>query len=97
MSLAAEAVIIRREEHRHPGGSETRMGLRLHRINEVRSEQRCALLAYGFLRGRTLKAIEPSSYTSPNWKRIEHLIAKYGMGDSRELMQQFSAWKEATT
>lgn len=58
MSLAAEARIIRREEHRWPGPSDIRNGLHLHRICDVRNEARASLLAYGYLRGRPYAAVE---------------------------------------
>lgn len=91
ISLADEARRIRAEEKRHPGGSDTRNGLYLHRINDVRKEARSALLAYGFLRGRTYTQIEPKSYTEPNWKRIATLVQKYGNASDG---QRLKAWAE---
>ena len=95
MSLAAEARIIRRETKRYPGEHPARIGLYFHRIHDVRMESRSACLAYGFLKGRSYKQIEQSSYTKPDWKRIEELIKKYGDGDPRDRMQKFSEWKDA--
>ena len=80
-SLAAEAALIKREERRwksvkndHP----LAMNLRLHRIHEVRTECRSAIIAYGYLRGRSYHKIEPKCHESPNWARVADLIRKYG-------------------
>ena len=66
-SLAEEARIIRREESRYKGPiwgpTETRNSLHNHRTYDVRNEARASLLAYGFLRGKTLTQIEKSTYT----------------------------------
>ena len=115
LSLAAEALLIRREERRalkssrryragHPSEFENgetcyRMrefiGLREHRLNDVRREARAALLAYGFLRGRRYNAMEAKPRERPAWKRVEALVTKYGEGDIRDRMQRFSEWKAA--
>ncbi len=95
MSLAAEAIIIRKETKRWPGDSPERLGLYAHRCMDVRSEARSGLLAYGFLRGRPYRKMEAVGSTTPNWKRVEALVTKYGGGDPRDLMQKFSEWKEA--
>lgn len=95
MSLAAEARIIRKETKRWPGESAERLGLYHHRIEDVRSEARSGLLAYGFLRGRPYRKMEALGSTVPDWKRVEALITKYGDGDLRGRMQRFSEWKEA--
>ena len=89
-SLAAEAQIIRHEERKYWGGSSLRIGLHLHRVNEVRSESRSAGLAYGFLRGKyPYAALEASIHTKPNWKRVEILMLKYA-----ELSPPSNAGKE---
>ena len=79
-SLAAEAVIIRREERklcdRRPDTLWSR--LNFHRRYDVRREARAAAIAYGFLRGRALTQIENKSHDAPDWKRIEALVKKYG-------------------
>jgi hypothetical protein len=91
-SLAAEAVIIRKEERRHRG--DTKTSLHTHRIIDVRREARAALLAYGFLRGRAYVAMErPTPRERPAWQRVEHLVKKYGTDDIRDRMQRFSEWK----
>lgn len=96
-SLAAEAQIIRQETRKYPGDHPTRLGLYNHRIHDVRGESRSALLAYGFLRGRAYARMEVSSYTRPNWKRVEELVKKYGEDDPRERMQRFAEWKDEAT
>lgn len=83
-SLADEARIIRREERRacKPGRvyAPLQAELWLHRVRDVRSEARATLLAYGFIRGRTLTQMEgekskPSDYI---WKRVKTMLQKYG-------------------
>jgi hypothetical protein len=76
-SLAEEARIIRREEHKIPWGM-LRRELRDHRVVEVRSESRSAGLAYGFIKGRSLSEMEKYAVTSPDWIRIKKLVEKYG-------------------
>jgi hypothetical protein len=78
MSLAAEARIIRKEERKWPGPSDARQGLHRHRVIDVRRECRVANLAYGFLRGRSYRALEAKCYEEPNWQRVAELIRKYG-------------------
>lgn len=91
-SLAAEAVIIRREERRfkkrnHP----VRLDLAAHRRFAVRPEARDALLAYGFLRGRAYKQIEAKAHKPPNWQNVSRLAAKYGTPDA---MKSFEYWRK---
>lgn len=75
-SLAAEAKIIRAEEQRTH--TVLRSELHDHRVKVVRSEARCTHLAYGFIRGRTLEQMEPSSETEPDWDRVRKMLKKYG-------------------
>lgn len=88
-SLAAEAKIIRLEEKRVLGykKSDTTLylSLRSHRTNEVRREQRAAMLAYGFIRGRTYRQVEKCGKVSgirhqnhPDWNRVRQLAEKFG-------------------
>jgi hypothetical protein len=63
-----------------------RMGLMTHRKFEVRPEQRSALLAYGFLRGRRYKQLEAKCHTEPNWNRVRDLVAKYGSEQDRKMI-----------
>ncbi len=90
-SLAAEARIIRQEEKKWPGPSDVRLGLREHRIKDVRREARAALLAYGYLRGRTIHQMEPGQTGIPMVvaNRATQLIAKYGKMSSQEASAAF--------
>jgi len=90
-SLAAEALIIRKEERRHKGL--TRFGLHQHRVMEVRQEARAAILAYGFLRGRSYEQMERAKSKRIQWSRVEALVKKYGEDDIRDRMQKFTEWK----
>lgn len=95
MSLAAEARIIRAEEKKWPGEHTARYGLHEHRIHDVRPEARHALLAYGFLRGRSYRQLEAAAARPPDWERVGQLVEKFGGGDVRVLRQRFAEWKEA--
>lgn len=86
-SLAAEARIIRLEELRTHG--DLRRELRDHRKGTVGYEARATHLAYGFIRGRTLEAMEPRRYVGmPKWladecdrqlfERVRAMTKKYG-------------------
>ena len=98
LSLAAEAKIIRAEEAKwimkdgkrnHP----IRLGLKQHRKFDVRNEQRSALLAYAFLRGRRYKQLEAKCYTKPNWDRVRDLVTKYGTNPDRgQVNDQLRVW-----
>jgi hypothetical protein len=78
-SLAAEAQIIRREEHRSFG--QLRNELHLHRVNEVRRAARMTHIAYALIKGRTLEQIEPNAATPPDWDAINKMLKKYGPRD----------------
>jgi hypothetical protein len=111
VSLAAEAQLIRSAERKikakhvkwrakvaSRAGTlppDVFFGLKTHRTDVVRQEARCAQLAYGFLRGNVYRTMEATCHRGPNWKRVEELVKKYGEGDTRDLMQRFSAWKGA--
>lgn len=67
----------------HPNtiSNEIYWGLRNHRQFDVASEARAALIAYGYLRGKSYAAIEGLSVkegNEPNWTRVYELVAKYG-------------------
>lgn len=74
-SLAEESRIIRAEEKKHTG--EQRNAIHNHRVIDVRRAQRATLIAYGFLRGRHYRAIEPKTRwdvapydrPGPDWKK----------------------------
>lgn len=80
-SLAAEATIIRLEERRALGRNDIDLYVSLsgHRRLEVRQEQRSALLAYAFVRGRDYGRCEkPGKDNPPDLKRVQQLVEKYG-------------------
>jgi hypothetical protein len=82
-SLTAEAAIIRMEERkvlaRRKFNIELWISLQSHRRHDVRAEQRSALLAYGFFRGRPYAVLErPSKDNPPDWPRVCQLVAKFG-------------------
>lgn len=89
-SLAAEARIIRLEELRAVGGSQLQQELYLHRIRDVRGEQRSSLLAYAFLRGKTRASCEPKCSTEPDWARVLKLVEKFGDVTPAETKRQTS-------
>ena len=91
-SLAAEAAIIRQEEHRWHGLSQARYGLHQHRILDVRREARASQLAYGFLRGRDYRVMEAKCHENPDWKRVQWVVEKFCLTDKREAVQKFSEW-----
>jgi hypothetical protein len=106
-SLAEESRIIRKEEKRNVG---FRNALRTHRVGIVRSESRATLLAYGFLRGLHYRQIENGSKGSPDWKKVEAMVKKYGAihrwegvdwGQREKLnaetIARFQAWKKDLT
>lgn len=107
-SLAAEAKIIRQEERKylkHARACEseehaeehrfTMRSLQSHRKGGVRSEQRCSLLAYGFLKGMPYKRMEQScrENNKPNWDTIEKMAIRFG-ADQRDIKQRFAEWKD---
>lgn len=75
-SLAEEARIIRREEHRST--QQLRNELHNHRVGIVRYEARHAHVAYGLVKGRTVEQIEGKAKSEPDWKKIKSMIIKYG-------------------
>lgn len=76
-SLAEEAKIIRLETKRAKRAS-IRDGLSLHRKGPVRHEARHTHLAYGFLRGRGYRQIEPKAHVAPDWDKVRKMIERYG-------------------
>lgn len=97
-SLADEARTIRIDERKHLAHGRaqpqrdihsepyrTFFGLQTHRLN-LRPEIRAALIAYGYLRGRAYRQIEPCTRhdrepydrPGPNWDRVADLVVKYG-------------------
>lgn len=99
LSLAEEARHIRRWEKRlwkaarhHPQAGETAQSLYRHRMDEVGSEARNTLLAFGYLRGRAYKSMEPRRYSNPSWASIKAMVEKYGPAFDA---QDFQAWAKA--
>lgn len=78
-SLAEEARIIRKEEHRSWG--QLRNELHLHRVGIVRKTARDTHIAYGLLKGRTIEQIEHGAKTEPDWDAINKMLKKYGPKD----------------
>lgn len=76
-SLAEEAKIIRLETKRAKRAS-IKDGLALHRKGIVRSEARHTHLAYGFMRGREYRQMEPKAHQEPNWEKVRKMVEKYG-------------------
>lgn len=86
-SLAAEAVIIRRNELKwkaktvfnenvkqpHP----LYFDLHRHRVHKVRPEARAAQIAYGYLRGRAYKQIEAKCHEQPDWAKVAHNVLHF--------------------
>lgn len=88
-SLAAEARIIKHEEHKLPGLA--RGPLTEHRKNVVRRACRNTHLAYGFLRGRTREQIETRCHDLPNYREVRRMVEQYGPKDGT-LGERFDLW-----
>lgn len=87
-SLACEARIIRLEEQRSAG--DLRNKLHAHRVTAVRRAARLTHLAYGFIRGRRYRQIEPACDIEPDWKEVGKMVKKYGLIDFDETWTQES-------
>lgn len=106
-SLAAEARIIRAEERRakHRQQRDLHSQLRSHRVFQVRSAARNTLLAYGYLRGKSYRAIEPHTTGPFPWKfekDVAKMILKYGPertwateANLKEAEERILAWTKA--
>lgn len=82
-SLAAEARIIK--STRAPKA--LRDELANHRRLVVRPAARTALLAYGFLRGRAYRQLEPTCERSPSWEEFRKLVDRYGTRRTDEMSE----------
>lgn len=87
-SLAMEAKIIRFEENRSLDAS-LRAGLSSHRRTEVRREARATLIAYGYLRGKTYRCIEPPTTRDGAERALalskaKSMVARYGAPEAKE-------------
>ena len=89
-TLAAEARIIKQEEQRAKKRRKTELlqSLTEHRKGVVRQEARLSLLAYGFLRGRSLQQIE-SSQRPVDWQKVQVMAQRYGNSFNRA---EFESW-----
>jgi len=88
-SLAAESKFIRREIKR--SRDEFVKGcLNNHRINDVRSEARCAQLALAALRNIPYDCIERNAKSQPDWNRVKSKVSKTGYGIY--IKQQLEKW-----
>lgn len=104
LSLSAEAVIIRRQEHKlakvlarkgkAKGTDATWWDIQSHRRLVVRDEQRHSLLAYAFLRGKSYESIEPFSWDSPRLKKVEEMAKRFAP-EMEDFAQRWSAWEQA--
>ncbi len=95
-SLAAEAAIIHREERKWRGTHPMRARLHEHRVNEVRKECHAALIVYGFMRGRHLKAVCDNMHDRPRWDRVMGILKRFNKHeDPRHLRQWFAGWVDA--
>lgn len=74
--------------------SPTLRGIHLHRVNEIRKEARCALLAYGFVRGKSYQSMENFAWTQPNWDRVEKLAIRYSDTIEQDVKQRFAQWRD---
>lgn len=70
-----------------------RDSLREHRKRDIRPLTRCSGLAYGFLRGKAYKQIEPKRYSDPDWNCIERMVAKHGPREMPDLKARFAEWR----
>jgi len=72
-SLAEEARIIRNEEKKAKkrGLLERCHGLHQHRTDDLRRCARHNLLAYGYLRGRSYREMEPNARREPEWDLVK--------------------------
>jgi len=89
-SLMAEAKIIRAAERKQLAFLSSRAvplnpwlyeEMHQHRTLGLRKEARLTHLALGFIKGRTLKEMEPTcktKLTADDWKAIHKMVAKYG-------------------
>jgi hypothetical protein len=83
----------------HGRDDELRLSLHQHRVRDVRNEQRSSLLAYAFLRGRPLAAVEKKAEKPPDWARVAKLVEKFGTvsnlkADKEKQAAEFGAWRQ---
>jgi hypothetical protein len=89
-SLAAEAVIIKKEEQKWlrapynnpydngaPGTHPLYFDLRHHRLEMVRKECRDSIIAYGYMRGLAYRQIEAKCHQEPNWQNVFTILKRF--------------------
>lgn len=111
-ALGAEAQIIRTYERHEKNFSRRRRkkqkpnnlslfklnDMRKHRVHVVRVEARHALLAYGFLRGKTYRQLENgNTKTVPSYKGIARLARRFSEDKigKKDMRQKVKTWIEA--
>lgn len=73
----------------HPQGQ----SLYVFRKQTLVPQLRAMNLAYGFLRGRSLRQVENGARSRPNWDQVLELCVDHADGrDEREVRQQFAEW-----
>jgi hypothetical protein len=91
---------------RNPRGTSLGDSLYHHRIFDVGVEQRATLLAYGFLRGRLYRAVEPPCkcvsaaccrHRTAPWGRVESMVVKYGFLSKASAVDAIAAWRRGET
>jgi hypothetical protein len=92
-SLAEEARIIRREEHRTYGP--LRDELRLHRAGPLRWEARHTHIAYGLIRGRRYEQIEPNAQKPFDKEKVAAMMRRYGSTEVKAAMVNMPLLKAA--
>lgn len=101
-SLSEEARIIRAEEKKHIG--ERHNAIHNHRVVDVRRAQRATLVAYGYLRGKAYRQIEPKTRwdvapydrPGPDWNKVENMCVTYGpyeASQKAELRAKITRWR----
>jgi len=81
-------------------GAAIRLGLYEHRKNDVASEARSALIAYGYLKSYPYSKIEqPLAGNPANPNRIAQIVHKYGGNYGakfNDVLKQIETWMEST-
>lgn len=90
-SLAAEAVIIRKQTHSTKNVA-IKNSLYLHRVGPLRTEARHAQLALAAIRGKDYKLIEKNAQSQPNWKKIYQKIERHTKNE--QILTRVKKWCE---
>ena len=92
VGIAASLATHKREERRWSGDHPLRLALYKERQKSLRPGMRCLNLAYGFLRGRSLRQIENNARKRPDWEQVEKDIQQFSNLDSRSVKQRLAEW-----